>query len=145
MIRIFLKKLLKRDHPTKQKVYHNLTPITKTIKVWRIRHVGHYWKSKDELISVILQWTPLHGRAKAGQLARTYIEQLCADTEYSLEDLQKRWTIETGSERGSEKSVLAAQHDDDDDDNDVDYVSSDNCVCNICINMWGIQNLGSDQ
>ena len=26
----------------------------------------------------------------------------------------ERWTIETGSERGSEKSVLAVRHDDDD-------------------------------
>ena len=28
----------------------------------------------------------------------------------------ERWTIETGGERGSRKSVLAARHDDDDDD-----------------------------
>ena len=41
----------------------------------------------DELISDILQWTPSHGRAKAGRPARTYIQQLCTDTGYSLEDL----------------------------------------------------------
>ena len=41
----------------------------------------------DELISDILQWNPSHGRAKAGRPARTYIQQLCADTGYSLEDL----------------------------------------------------------
>ena len=32
-------------------------------------------------------WTPSHGRAKAGQPARTYIHQLCADTGCSPEDL----------------------------------------------------------
>ena len=48
---------------------------------------GHCWRSKGELISYIRSWTPLHGRAKVGRPARTYIQQLSADTEYSLEDL----------------------------------------------------------
>ena len=38
-------------------------------------------------ISDILLWTPSHGRAKAGRPARTYKQQLCADTGCSLEDL----------------------------------------------------------
>ena len=33
-----------------------------------------------------------------------------------LKTYRERCTIETGGERGSGKSVLAAQHDDDDDD-----------------------------
>ena len=41
----------------------------------------------NELISDVLLWTPSHGRAKAGRPARTYIQQLCADTGCSLEDL----------------------------------------------------------
>ena len=49
--------------------------------------MGHYWRSKDEVISNIHLWTPSHGWAKAGWLARTYIQQLCANTGYSLEDL----------------------------------------------------------
>ena len=44
-------------------------------------------KVRDELISDTLMWTPSHGLAKAGRLARTYIQQLCADTGYDLEDL----------------------------------------------------------
>ena len=43
--------------------------------------------SMDELISDVLQWTSTYGRAKAGQPARTYIQQLCEDTGCSLEDL----------------------------------------------------------
>ena len=41
----------------------------------------------DELISDVLLWTPTHGRAKAGRLARTYIQQLCEDTGCCPEDL----------------------------------------------------------
>ena len=36
--------------------------------------------------------------------------------------LRERWTIETGGERGSGRSVLAAWHDDDDDDDDFYWV-----------------------
>ncbi len=51
----------------------------------------------DDLISDVLQWTPSHGRAKVGRPARTYIQQLCADTGRSPEDLteamddRERW------------------------------------------------------
>ena len=71
----------------KQQLYGYLPPITKTIKVRWIRHVEHCWRSKDELISNILLWTPSHRQAKAGRPARNYIKQLCADTGCSLSDL----------------------------------------------------------
>ena len=62
----------------------NLPPITKTIQVRWTRHAGHCWRSRDELISDVLLWTPTYGLAKAGRPARTYIQQLCED---SPEDL----------------------------------------------------------
>ena len=74
-----------RQHATKQQLYSHLPPIRKTIKTRRTRHAGHCWRSWDELISHVLLWTPSHGRAKAGRLARSYIEQLCVDTECSPE------------------------------------------------------------
>ena len=37
----------------------------------------------------VLLWTPLHGRAKAGRPAQTYIQQLSAKTGCSPEDLPK--------------------------------------------------------
>ena len=77
----------RRQHPTKQQLYGHLLPITKTIKVRRTWHAGYCWRSKDELISDTLLWTPSHWRAKAGRPARIYIQQLCADTGYSLKDL----------------------------------------------------------
>ena len=76
-----------RQHPQKQQLNGHQPPIAKTIKVRRTRHAGHCWRSKDDLISEILLWTPSYGQAKAGQPARSYIQQLCADTGYSLEDL----------------------------------------------------------
>ena len=76
-----------RQHLTKQLLYGHQPPIKKTIQVRRTRHAGHCWRSRDELISDVLLWTPSHARAKAGRPARTYIQQLCEDTGCSPEDL----------------------------------------------------------
>ena len=59
----------------------------KTIQVRRTRHAGYCWRSKDKLISDILLWTPARGQA--GRPAKTYIQQLCADTWCSFEDLPR--------------------------------------------------------
>ena len=86
MLRALLNKSW-RQHPTKQQLYSHLPPITKTIKVRRTRHAGHFWRSRNRLISDVLLWTPSHGRAKVVWPARTYIQQLCEDTGCSPEDL----------------------------------------------------------
>ena len=75
------------QHPTRLQLYGHLPPITKTIQVRRTRHAGHCWRSKDELISDVLLWTPTHGCARVGRPARTYIQQLCEDTGCNPEDL----------------------------------------------------------
>ena len=75
-----------RQHPTKQELYRHLPTITKTIQVNRNRHSGNCWRSKNELISNRILWTPSYGREKAGQPVRTYIQQLYADTGWSLND-----------------------------------------------------------
>ena len=110
MLRAILNKFW-RQHPTRHQLYGHLPPITKTIQVRRTRHAGHCWRSRDELISNVLLWTPTYGRAKAGRPTRTYIQQLCEDTGCSPEDL--RWVIGRSGEIGSGISVLAARHDDD--------------------------------
>ena len=76
-----------RQHPTRHQLYGHLPPITKTIQVRRTRHAEHCWRSRDELISDVLLWTPTHGHAKAGQPAQTYIQQLCKDMGCCPEDL----------------------------------------------------------
>ena len=47
-----------RQHPKKQLPYGHLPPITKTIKVSRIKHAGQCWRRRDELMSDVLLWTP---------------------------------------------------------------------------------------
>ena len=78
-----------RQRPTRHQLYGHLPSITKTIQVRRTRHAGHCWRSRDELISNVLLWTPTYGRARAGRPSRTYIQQLCEDTGCSPEDLSE--------------------------------------------------------
>ena len=86
-----------RHPPTKQQLYGHLPPITKTIQIRRPRHAGHFWRSKDLLISDVPLGTPSHDRAKVGRPARTNIQQLCEDTWCIPEDLpeamndRERW------------------------------------------------------
>ena len=91
MLRAILNKSW-RQHPTRHQLYGHLPPITKTIQVRQTRHTGHCWRSKDELISDVLLWTPTYGQAKAGWPARTYIQQLCEDTGCNPEDLPEAMT-----------------------------------------------------
>ena len=88
MLRAILNKSW-RQHPTRHQLYVHLPPITKTIQVRWIRRTGHCWRSKDELISDVLLWTPAYGQAKAGRPSQTYIPQLCEDTGCNHEDLPK--------------------------------------------------------
>ena len=79
-----------RQHPNKAPtvrppVSHQENYPRRTIR--RTRYAGHCWRSRDELISDVLLWTPTYGRAKAGRPARTYIQQLCEDMGCSPEDL----------------------------------------------------------
>ena len=77
-----------QQHPTRHQ-----PPITKTIQVRRTRHAGHCCRSKDELISDVLLWTPTYGQAKAERPARTHIQQLCGDTGCSPEDLPEAMNV----------------------------------------------------
>ena len=86
MLRAILNKFL-QQHPTRHQLYGHMHPITKTIKARQTRHAGHCWRSIDELVSDVLQWTPAYGQSKAGRPARTYIQQLCDDTGCNPEDL----------------------------------------------------------
>ena len=111
-----------RQHPTKQQLYGHLPLITKTIQVRWTRHAGHCWRSRDELISDILLSTPSHEWAKAGRRARVYIQQLCANTGCSHEDLPRAMDDRDGWREGSARSVLAVLHD------DAGYVTSNDAV-----------------
>ena len=77
------------QHPTRHQLYGHLPPITKNILARRTKLAEHYWRSKDELISDVLLWTPTYDRPKAERPARIYIQQLCKDTGWSPEDLSE--------------------------------------------------------
>ena len=46
------------QHPTRHQLYCHLPPITKAIQGRQTRHAGHCWRSRDEIISDVLLWTP---------------------------------------------------------------------------------------
>ena len=86
MLRAILNKSW-QQHPTRRQLYGHLPPVMKTIQARRTRHAGHCQRSKDEIVSDVLLWTPAYGHSKAGRPARTYIQQLCDDTGCNPEDL----------------------------------------------------------
>ena len=115
----------KKQHPTKQQPYDNLLPILPTIQVRRKRHVEHYWRSENELISDVFRWTSTKGHTSFDQLAKTYIDQLCVEAGCYQEDFIRAMADRTDDivcvcvcvwerERESTEFVLLARIDDDD-------------------------------
>ena len=86
MLRVVLNKS-RKQHPTKQKLYGLLLPITQTIQVRQTRYAGHCWRSKAELLSNVLLWTSIYVFASVSRPARSYIHQLCANNGFSVGDL----------------------------------------------------------
>ena len=72
-------------------------PLTSQLKNHprRTRHKGHCWRSKDELISDILVWTPRHGRATVDCPARIYSHQVYANIGVVLKTYREWWMIWT--------------------------------------------------
>ena len=101
ILRTILNKSWKQQ-PTKQQLYGHLPPIMKTIQVKRSRHVGHSRRSRDELISDITAYIDEH--RQDDQLESTHNSSVPIQDVY-LKTYQKRWTIEKGGGRGSERSV----------------------------------------
>ena len=118
MLRAILNKSW-RQHPTRHQIYGHLPLITKTIQVRRTRHAGHYWRSRDELISDVLLWTPHMAKQKQDNQLEHIYSSYVRIRDVALKTSQRRWTIGRNGERGSGVSVLAARHDDDDDDVDL--------------------------
>ena len=65
------------DTTWQHQLYGYLPPITKTIQVRQTRDAEHCWRSRNELTSDLILWTPTYGRAKTRRPARTYIQQVC--------------------------------------------------------------------
>ena len=85
MLRAILNKSW-RQHHTKKQLYGHLPPVTKTIQVWRTRHAGHCWRSRDEFISDVLLWIPSDEQRQDDQPIQ----------DIALKTYWKWWTIEKG-------------------------------------------------
>ena len=73
-----------------------------TIQNGRIRYTEHCWRSKDELITDVLQWTTTYGHTSLGRPALTYIHQLWADTGFCLKDLSRVMAVRDGCQERAE-------------------------------------------
>ena len=109
MLRAILNKSW-RQHPTRHQLYGHLPPITKNIQVRRTRHAGHFWRSRDELIS---DGPPQIARQKQDDQLEHTFSSYVRIRDVALKTCQRRWTIGRSGERGSGISVLVARHDDD--------------------------------
>ena len=65
------------------------------------------WRSKDELISDVFQWTASHGHARVGKPTRTNLQLLCTYTGCSLEDLLEVMNDRESRERERVREILA--------------------------------------
>ena len=108
MLRAILNKSW-QQHPTRRQLYGHLPPITKTIQARRTRHAGHCWRSKDEIVSDVLLWTPAYGQSKAAHSYSSYV--MIQDV--TLKTCRRRWMTGRRGERGSGISMLATRYDDD--------------------------------
>ena len=61
------------------------------------------WRSKNELVSDVLFWTPPQGHTSIDRLTRTFIYQLWAGTESSTEDQLSQREREREREREKER------------------------------------------
>ena len=80
-----------REKKTNKDLYRNLPKITDTLRIRRLKFIGHCWRRKNELIHKVLTWVPKHGKRKRGRPPVS--DQIKSDTGMTLEELQN--TMET--------------------------------------------------
>ena len=64
-----------KKHPIKSQQYGHLRLISGRLKERRFCSAGHCCRSKNELVSSLILWTPNHG-SSVGRPSRTFINQL---------------------------------------------------------------------
>lgn len=65
-----------REHPSKQRIYENVSTFSTIIQKRRLRFDGHCWKSKEKLVINVLLWTPNHGATKVKKPRKRHLQQL---------------------------------------------------------------------
>ena len=96
-----------RDHMSNKDLYGKILKITDTIREQRLRFSGHCWRSKNEVVSDVLLWLPIHGRRSRGRPAKTFVDQLMEDTSCNYEELpnalmtREEWRVRVNQCRAS--------------------------------------------
>ena len=75
--------------PSKERLYGNLVQITSVIKERRTKFADHSYRSKDEVVSDLILWTPKHNKVKVGPPSKTYTNQLTEDADCQLKGLPR--------------------------------------------------------
>ena len=91
-----------RDHMSNKDLYGKILNITDTISEQRLLFSGHCWRSKNEVVSDVLLWLPIHGRRYRGRSAKTFVDQLMEDTSCKLQ--LRRATKLNDESRGMEST-----------------------------------------
>ena len=76
-----------RDHKSNKDLYGKIPKITDTIREQRLRFSCQCSKSKNEVVSDVLLWLPIHGRRSRGSPAKTFVDQIMEDTSCNYEEL----------------------------------------------------------
>ena len=86
---------------TKQQQYSYLTPIPQTIHRTLTSYVGHYFRSREKLMSHILLWIATYGHINVAWPAKPNIIQFFVDNGFC----RVWWPIGTNCERESQKNI----------------------------------------
>ena len=78
-------------------------PLTSLLTNHPTKMTKTCWRSKDKLISDILQWTPTHGHTSVGQPTKTYIHQFWADAGLAKSDEAKHCFCEFLSKKSTNR------------------------------------------
>ena len=76
-----------RDNMLNKDLYGKIPKITDTIREQRLIFSGHCWRSKNEVVSDVLLWLPIHGRRSRGHPVKTFVDQLMEETSCTYEEL----------------------------------------------------------
>ena len=77
-----------KDHPTIIRLYGNIPPLTRTMRIRSTCFAGHCYRSDEEILKEVLLWTPNYETTKLGRPKKTYVKQLCEDTGLTIEELK---------------------------------------------------------
>ena len=91
-----------KDHICNSTLYGKLPKVTEKIRQRRLKLVGHCLRHKEEMAHNLVCWSPTYGKRKRGKPAMTFVRQVEADTELTIEEVKvlaedrKAWRLLTG-------------------------------------------------